>query len=298
MSRIATDLTSAVRDSLQEAGLSGDIQDMVPVGGGDINEAALIETNEQRFFVKWNYDAPFNMFDMEAYGLRLLAQTGTVRVPGVITVGEAQQRGRFIILEWIDRGERTEITAALLGNQLASLHSVAQPRYGLENANFIGQLPQENDFSDTWIDFFRERRLGVQKQLADQRGLLPSHRARRLERLMGTLDKWIDETQCSPSLLHGDLWSGNWMADSTTQPVVFDPAVYAGDREVEIAMTTLFGRFPRRFYDSYNEVFALAEGYEERLPIYQLYYLMVHLNTFGEQYGSAVDDILIRYTYD
>ena len=145
------------------------------------------------------------------------------------------------------------------------------------------------------MSFYRDERLGAQRDLARQRGHLPRERARLLDRLIERLDEWIDERHVQPSLLHGDLWGGNWMVALDGQPVLIDPAVYFGDREADLAMTSLFGGFPPDFYSAYNEVFPFAPGYRERQPLYQLYYLLVHLNLFGESYGPRVDGILRQY---
>jgi fructosamine-3-kinase len=138
----------------------------------------------------------------------------------------------------------------------------------------------------------------AQRDLAAHLGHLPAHRARLLDRLMSRLSEWIDESQCKPSLLHGDLWGGNWMVSAVGEPVLIDPAVYVGDREADLAMSALFGGFPPSFYAAYREVYPLAPGYEDRQPLYQLYYLLCHLNLFGEGYGGSVDNILRRYVGD
>ncbi|HQE20158.1 MAG TPA: fructosamine kinase family protein, partial [Aggregatilineales bacterium] len=201
----------------------------------------------------------------------------------------------YLILEWIDRNGSRYNAARELGRQLAMQHKQVYPSYGLEYDNYIGELPQKNRRTRSWVNFYRSERLGVQRDLAAQRGLLPRERARRLDQLIERLDRWLDERLTHPSLLHGDLWGGNWMVALSGEPVIIDPAVYFGDREADLAMTALFGGFPPDFYQAYNEVFPLAPGYEERQPLYQLYYLLVHLNLFGESYGSRVDSILSRY---
>lgn len=290
-------LKLAMQTVLRQRGDASPIREMRPVGGGDINQAARIETVRRPYFVKWNSMPPPRFFECEAAGLALLAATDTARVPQVIGAGDVPGTGAaFLILEWIDTGQKGSRSAEALGRQLARMHQVAQGQYGLDHDNYIGLMPQPNKQSGSWLEFFRTQRLGAQREFAAKAGLLPPQRAERLDRLIETLDKWIDETQCQPSLLHGDLWGGNWMAGNVGDPILVDPAVYVGDREAELAMTSLFSGFPQPFYAAYNEVFPLAPGYEARQPIYQLYHLLNHLNLFGEGYGGSVDAVLNRYT--
>jgi fructosamine-3-kinase len=289
------DLELAVRAALKTAGDPGEIATWHPVGGGDINEAARIGTQQRQYFVKWNAAPPPGFFEAEAHGLRLIREAGEVKVPIVIAQGRVpQSRTEFLVLDWIPTAAKGGDSAERLGRLLARQHLQRQPYYGLITDNYIGRLPQPNHPSESWIAFYRTQRLGGQRDLAALNGYLPSHRSRLLDRLMNSLDRRIDEAACQPSLLHGDLWGGNWMADLNGDPVVIDPAVYYGDREADLAMTALFGGFPHRFYDAYAEVFPLLPGFQERQLLYQLYYLLCHLNLFGEGYGSSVDTILRR----
>lgn len=260
------------------------------VGGGDINQAARIETAEARYFVKWLNNAPPRFFECESAGLRVLASIGVSRVPLVIGATPA-----LLILEWIDTAGKSEEAAERLGRQLAEQHRIPQAYYGLDYDNYIGKLTQPNQRSDSWIAFYTTQRLGAQMTQAQANGVLPAQRRRLLERVMQKLPDWLSEADCQPSLLHGDLWGGNWMQSAAGEPVLIDPAVYYGDREADLAMTTLFGGFPPTFYDAYNEVFPLTAGYQDRQPLYQLYYLLCHLNLFGESYGHQVDSVLRRY---
>lgn len=289
-------LSEAFNDVLEQAGDESPIESISTVGGGDINHAARVTTEKGRYFVKWHQSPPPHFFECEARGLSLLREAGSTRVPEVI--GQSRlpnSQTSFLILEWIDRNGGKYSAARDLGEQLARQHRQTRSHYGLEYDNYIGQLPQPNTRKRTWISFYRSERLGAQRDLAEQRGHLPAARARRLDKLMEQLDRWIDERYCQPSLLHGDLWGGNWMVSLSGEPVLIDPAVYYGDREADLAMTALFGGFPPDFYKAYNEVFPFAPGYEDRQPLYQLYYLLVHLNLFGESYGGRVDSILKRY---
>jgi len=274
------------------------------IGGGDINRAARFVAGGRSYLVKWNVHPPVpppgapGMFAAEARGLARLAGTRTLRVPAVHAFADGEDQGpAYILLEWIDSapsGGRAD-TGAALGRGLAALHRTTDVAYGLEHDNYCGATPQVNGWLESWIAFFGQRRLGVQMELATQKGRMNRERRRRLERLIARLGEWIDEAAIQPSLLHGDLWGGNWMAGPKGEPVIFDPAIYYGDREAELAMCHLFGGFPDEFFRAYDEAWPPAPGRDERLPLYQLYHLLNHLNLFGEGYGSGVDRILRQY---
>jgi protein-ribulosamine 3-kinase len=283
-------LPATLRTALSQT--LGEIRTATPVGGGDINTAARIETDRAAYFVKWNLRPQPRMFEVEARGLRLLASAQALRVPQVIAVID---QPLALVLEWIEPGSGKTTAADELGRRLAQQHRSLGPAYGLDHDNYIGANPQTNTLTDTWLDFFRQQRLGAQTELARSRGHLTPDRSRRLDRLMDQLDRWIDPSITSPSLLHGDLWGGNYLADTTGRPVLIDPAVYYGDREAEIAFTELFGGFGPRFYAAYNEAWPLDRGYAERRDLYNLYHLLNHLNLFGEGYGGSVDAILRSY---
>jgi fructosamine-3-kinase len=283
-------------DSLRReiANSLGSITAITPVGGGDINQAARIETDRAAYFVKWNPHPLPRLFEVEARGLKLLADAHAVRVPQVIAVIDHPPA---LVLEWIDPGRSKLVAAEELGRLLAQQHRTLGTAFGLDHANYIGANPQFNQPADSWIDFFRERRLKVQTKLARDSGHLNSDRSQRLEELMDHLDRWIDPKIVVPSLLHGDLWGGNYMIDVQGHPVLIDPAVYYGDREAEIAFTELFGGFGSRFYAAYNEAWPLDQGYAQRRDLYNLYHLLNHLNLFGEGYGGSVDSILAKYVH-
>jgi fructosamine-3-kinase len=291
------ELSAAIEQALREAGHQSAVQRIERISGGDINEAARVETADGRYFVKWHNSPPPRFFDCEADGLRLLQASGMVRVPAVIASGTVEgSTTACLILEWIERASGKAFEAAdMLGRQLAAMHRQRQPFYGLDTDNYIGRLPQANTRSESWIAFYRDQRLGVQRDLARRQGRMPVHREKLLDAVMNHLNKWIDETQCQPSLLHGDLWGGNWLVAQDGTPVLIDPAVYYGDREADLAMTALFGGFPTAFYAAYAEAFPLSPGHEIRQPLYQLYYLLCHLNLFGESYGGSVDAVLRKF---
>ncbi|HET7375506.1 MAG TPA: fructosamine kinase family protein [Anaerolineae bacterium] len=271
----------------------GSLKNITPVGGGDINQAARIEIDRAAYFVKWNLHPQPRLFEAEARGLKLLAEAQAVRVPQVIaTINQPAA----LVLEWIEVGRHKPDSAEQLGRALAQQHRSTSPTFGLDHDNYIGANPQSNQATESWIDFFRNQRLGVQAQLARERGHLTPDRFQRLDWIMTHLDKWIDSKSSLPSLLHGDLWSGNYLTDIQGQPVLIDPAVYYGDREAEIAFTELFGGFGSRFYAAYDEAWPLRPGYADRRDLYNLYHLLNHLNLFGEGYGGSVDTILYRYS--
>ncbi len=289
-------LAEAITEVLRPAGDLTPVRAMQRVAGGDINDAARVETGRGVYFVKWNSKPLPRLFEVEARGLELLRDASAIRVPAVYGYGEpANHRPAFIVLEWIDQGHvNRSAVGETFGRQLAALHWETASEFGLDHDNYIGALPQPNEPMPSWVAFYRERRLGFQRQLARRKGLMPPDRERRLGWLMDHLDQWLDD-EVRPSLIHGDLWGGNYLIDAQGRPVLIDPAVYYADREIELAFTELFGGFPHSFYEAYNEVYPMSPGYEERRPLYQLYHLLTHLNLFGESYGGSVDRILRRY---
>jgi fructosamine-3-kinase len=278
--------------------LDGPILGAVAVGGGMINSAAQIATGRGTFFVKWNTDAPPDFFAQEAHGLELLRATHTLRVPTVIGVG-ATAIGPFLLLEWIDEGivfNRAEFSQRF-AVQLAYLHRTSaspEGRFGLHTANYVGLLPQRNEWRATWPESYRECRLRPQIEIARQRGHLSPEREALLSGVVENLDYWLGDFEARPVLLHGDLWSGNYLT-ATAGAVVIDPAVYYGEREVELAFIELFGGFPAGFMGHYAAAFPLDPGYERRRALHQLYPLLVHLNLFGEPYGKDVERVCRSY---
>jgi len=287
-------LPPALRAALEET-LGAPVDRAQPVMGGDINQAARLEIGGTACFLKWHVRAPEGMLRAEAEGLRLLAQADAVRVPQVIAQGEVDGTG-YLLLEYIEQqGHRgSGDVMASFGEQLAALHRHTAQTHGLESDNFIGRLPQPNTPSTSWTAFYRDQRLGVQIDLARRLGRLPAHRADRMARLLDRLPALLDDAAMPPSLLHGDLWGGNYLIDAQGRAVLIDPAVYYGHCEMDLAMTELFGGFGARFYEAYHAAYPL-EGYPERRALYQLYYILVHLNHFGEPYGAQADALAARY---
>jgi fructosamine-3-kinase len=232
-------------------------------------------------FVKTGPQSALATFEAEAEGLEAIRKTGVIRVPELIDVGIADGRS-FIAMERLELAPATAPVESALGRQLAELHRCTAEQYGWHRDNTIGATPQHNDPSSDWIDFFREQRLRFQLDLAASNGYKTD-----LAELGTVLCERMDalfEDSCPPaSLLHGDLWGGNW-GNVGGEPVLFDPAVYYGDRESDIAMTGLFGGFGSAFYTAYASAWPMPPGHEQRLKLYQLYHVLNHLNLFGRGY--------------
>ncbi len=258
------------------------------VGGGCINTAARLKGEGRDFFVKFNTAKFAEMFVAEAEGLRELAATRTVRVPEPVCWGVAGDMA-YLVLDYLDM--RPTGKAAAFGKQLAALHRITQAQFGWHRDNTIGATMQVNTPSADWISFWRERRLGFQLELARCNGC--GGELQRLgESLMLQLQGFFDGHRPQPSLLHGDLWSGNhgYLADGAA--VIFDPAVYYGDREADLAMTELFGGFGAEFYAGYRDAWPLDEGYATRKTLYNLYHILNHFNLFGDGYERQALNML------
>ena len=261
-----------------------------PVGGGCVNSAARVTTDQgETWFLKWNPQSPRNMFETEAEGLRALAETRALRVPAVLAVGSGEAASPWLLLEYVAEGRPGPDYTAALAAGLAALHRTPPDGWGWEHDNFIGSLPQQNPAAATWGEFWRDARLEPQLQRACRQGHFAGQRRalleRVIERTIGLLGDVEDE---GPSLLHGDLWGGNVYPDGEGRPVLIDPAVYGGHREVDIAMSELFGGFAYGWPGAYEDVWPVAGGYRAfRRPLYQLYYLLVHVNLFGAGYEAG-----------
>jgi len=282
----------AIFDALRDAGV-GAAGDAVPrsVAGGDISAAWQLQTERGGVFLKTGPPSSLDMFLAEAEGLRELEAARVIRVPGVRAVGAAGGSA-FVALELLQFDRTNSDAERLLGERLAALHRNTRAHFGWHRDNTIGLTPQPNGWHDDWVEFLREQRLGFQLRLAAERGL--GGDLQRLGRsLMDRLPEFFENYVPDASLLHGDLWGGNW-ATCEGEPVIFDPAVYYGDRESDLAMTRLFGGFSRGFYRAYEAAFPLADGHEARCGIYQLYHVINHVNLFGTAYLSRAVDMLRR----
>jgi fructosamine-3-kinase len=265
---------------------------LLPVGGGSINRSFVVTRRDGgRFFLKCNAADRGAMFEAEAAGLTALAGARAVRVPEPLGYGITGSTA-WLLLEFLPLGPSADDCAAReLGRRLARQHRVTADRFGWSQDNTIGLTPQRNGWMDDWIDFLRERRLAFQLDLAAAQGYGP-----RLEdrgrRLLELLPRLFADYMPAPSLLHGDLWGGNWGALDGGEPVIFDPAVYFGDREADLAMTMLFGGFGPEFQRAYAAEWPLHDGFAQRCDLYNLYHVLNHLNLFGDAYLHRAESML------
>ncbi len=258
--------------------------------GGDINSAVKLCSSEGNYFIKWNDAIKFpEMFCKEANGLSLLARANYLRIPSVVSTGSAGKYS-FLILEFLESGSISSNFWHQFGEALSNMHKSSDKIFGLDHDNYIGSLVQSNKQHQDWISFFIEERIQVQLKLAFDSKLINEAILHAAERLFGLLNGIMPKE--APALLHGDLWSGNYMVDALGNPCLIDPAVYYGHREMDLAMTKLFGGFNSEFYEAYHQNFKLEEGWENRMDIYNLYPLLVHVNLFGGHYVSQVASIL------
>lgn len=262
------------------------------ISGGDINRAFMIEGDRQRYFVKLNEASRAAMFEAEAAGLDEIAASRAIRVPRPICWG-VSGHAAYLVLEFIEMGASGNATSEALGRQLAGMHRHIAAQHGWRRDNTIGSTPQSNTRNSDWIAFWREQRLGFQLGLAARNGFRGDLQ-RKGERLLLSLHQFFPGYTPPPSLLHGDLWGGNCAADQHGAAVIFDPAVYYGDRETDLAMTELFGGFSPRFHAAYREAWPLDPGYALRKTLYNLYHILNHTNLFGGGYAAQAERMIER----
>ncbi|MFW5687694.1 MAG: fructosamine kinase family protein, partial [Bacteroidota bacterium] len=249
-----------------------------PVSGGDINQAARMETSTGVWFAKWNQADVFpGMFEAEARGLQLLKQAGVLYVPEVKGYGE-KQNVSMLVLEFVEQGREKKNFWQHFGAGLAALHKHTNDMFGLDHDNYIGSLPQINKRTDNWEEFFTVYRLEQQIRLVRDKSLMDSATSRQFEKLFTRLGEFFPREK--PSLLHGDLWSGNFMTNSRGEACIIDPAVYYGHRLMDIGMSKLFGGFAPEFYQAYHSAFPLEDNWQQAVEIANLYPLLVHVNLF------------------
>lgn len=284
MAEIWKEIQAAISDA---TGRPFSLSSKKPAGGGCIAESWILEGSGQRYFVK---TGPLP-FDMEKEGLEAIEKTGSIRVPEVVCIGESAN-GFFLVLEHVEM-RRSARDFASLGRQIAAMHRNTGPSFGWRCDNLIGSTRQMNGWEKDWAGFWERNRLGFQFDLAQSKGFSFGKRA---ERLLSRVSDLLSGHSPAPSLLHGDLWSGNAGFDSSGNPLIYDPAVYYGDREADLAMTELFGGFPGEFLTAYGEAYPLAPGYQTRKILYNLYHVLNHVNLFGGSYlgqaGSMIDRLL------
>ena len=265
-----------------------------PVSGGSINSCYRLETTSGQIFLKRNDENRYPlMFSAETEGLKLLGKSNAFSIPGVIAFGDAGHFS-YLLLEWVEPGRRIENFWSHFGNALAVMHRCTSDMFGLHFNNYIGSLAQSNAQCETWTDFFIRERLEPQLKMAINSGKLQKESLSMFNRLFARLDEWIPSER--PALLHGDLWSGNFLTGNNGNATLVDPAVYYGHREMDLAMSKLFGGFDSGFYSAYQMSFPLHDGFEKRKDIHNLYPLLVHVNLFGGGYAGQVNSILVKYT--
>lgn len=252
--------------------------------GGDINEVYLVQTKAGPLVIKWNPTPLPGMFPAEAEGLDALRRAEAFRIPEVFHACET-----YLALEYIPQGAQVSIEGAAYGNSLARLHSTTSEHYGWQHHNYIGSLPQQNTRHKSGVEFYREERLLPQFRMARECGF----KFQQLDAFLRGLETLIPEEPAS--LIHGDLWSGNYMVSSKGEPCLIDPAVSFASREMDLAMMALFGGFPKHYTNAYNEVYPLSPEWKERIPLWQLYYVLVHLNLFGAGYYPRCVQIMKGY---
>ena len=271
------------------------IQSLVPLSGGDIAKAYLVKTSSDRLFCKYLQN-PFalDMLRSERDGLNAIRNTGAIKTPEVYYC-EKTEAGIVLLMEYIESRRPSTSDMYTFGTQLGLMHKETDPEFGWESDNYIGSLKQANNKHNRWVDFYVEERLEPQLQMAKNKGLLSETELPLREVMKNSLKEITSEIK--PSLLHGDLWSGNYLISSEGVPCLIDPAAYFGHGEIDIAMSRLFGGFHDSFYQAYEKVLPSQGPVNDRLKVYQLYYLLVHLNLFGSSYYSGVKAILKSYFY-
>lgn len=288
---VTSDIWSVLSDRITATtGQSFLIRQHVPVSGGCISQAWKVSDGQRDYFVKVNDSVSLTLFEAEAAGLAELAASQAVRVPEPVCWGSIGRRA-YLVLEYLPLVSGSRRAMARLGQQLAVLHAQPQPYFGWHRDNWIGATPQPNDRCDDWIAFWRDRRLGFQLDLAARNGYTGTIQ-RHGEKLRSRVAGLFTGYRLRPSLLHGDLWGGNIGCVATGEPVIFDPAVYYGDREADLAMTELFGGFPVEFYAAYREALPLDVGYLQRRTLYNLYHVLNHLNLFGGGYLAQAERMM------
>ena len=263
------------------------------VGGGCIANACRLDTDDAPLFLKYGDAQVARTFPGEAAGLAAMrASESPLAIPAVMDQdGPDGDRPGFLVMEWIETGRKGGSFWEDFGQGLAAMHRHAEEQYGFEQDNFIGRLPQQNEWMDAWPAFFRTQRLEPQVRMARERNRWQAGWDDALQALYRRLPDLLPETPPA-SVLHGDLWKGNYMVTAAGAPAIIDPATYYGHREADLAMTELFGGYQDRFYAAYREAWPLAPGYDTRKKVYNLYHLINHLNLFGAGYASSVEGIL------
>lgn len=269
------------------------IIDFTRLHGGCINECGKLITSAGTYFIKWNNKSTYpNMLQAEAKGLTLLAKTNTISIPRVIRLDQTDDF-QFLLLEFLENTPPSSTYWQTFGEQLATLHQTSGPGFGLGHDNYMGALKQGNTWHTDWVNFFIEQRLHPQLTLAVNTKQISKDLIKKFVALYSKLNQLLPFEK--PALIHGDLWSGNLLS-GPKGPALIDPAVYYGNREADLAMTQLFGGFDRSYFNPYQNVFPLAPGFAERIDIYNLYPLLIHVNLFGGGYAAQVNRIISDFS--
>jgi len=264
-----------------------------PVGGGCINRTLKLNTTEGAFFIKLNDACLYpGMFDAEMQGLKLLAGKSALNIP-VPLISDEFNNTAFLLMEFIGQAPPEKNFWENYGASLAALHKNTYTKFGLDISNYIGSLPQQNSYCDSWAEFFSTQRLGPLCESACRKQLLPSNLMAHFERLYARLPEIFPDEPAA--LLHGDLWNGNYMVDDKGKACLIDPAVYYGHREMDLGMSKLFGGFSPEFYASYHNAYPLEKGWQERTEICNLYPLLVHLILFGRSYLWDIERVVKKF---
>ncbi|HJD87193.1 fructosamine kinase family protein [Empedobacter stercoris] len=270
------------------------IDSIVPIKGGDINDAFRLESFDKKYFLKVNSANNFpQLFKKEARALEAIKKTKTFSVPKVIDVGEAGKDFQYLVLEWIESSTPTVVNWENLGRNLAKLHQKTNKQFGWTEDNYIAIVVQPNSFTTTWSDFYANNRILPMIKLLQNKQLITSKQLKSAENLCKQLNSIFPEEK--PALIHGDFWNGNILANSNDEFTIIDPAIYYGHREMDIAIAKLFGGFDDAFFDAYQESHPLEANYEERLPIAQLFPLLIHAYLFEGYYVKDVQTILKKF---
>ncbi|MBV1923342.1 MAG: fructosamine kinase family protein [Flavobacteriaceae bacterium] len=266
------------------------LTEIIPLSGGSINSVFLLKSNTEDYVLKVNDASKFpNMFDTEARGLQILKESKSFRTPKIISQNEFENIS-YLLIEYIPSGNKASNFNELFTENLSKLHHSTQEFFGLSHHNYIGSLPQYNSKEKSASEFYIKQRLQPQLKLASQKG----YTFNQLEKVFKNISEAIpNETS---SLIHGDLWNGNYLISTKGEPLLIDPAISYSHREMDIAMMHLFGGFSSEMFNLYNEIFPLSENWKDRISLWQLYYLLVHLNLFGSGYFSQVNSIMKQYS--
>ncbi len=280
-----------IQRAFDETKYAPSISSITTAHGGSINQAAKVTCGSENYFIKWQ-KSEIDIFHKEAEGLAHITNTGCIKTPRVIKSGSIEDHS-FLILEYMPATPTSHSFWRSFGHAIAELHCKSAERFGYHTDNYIGSLHQSNIWNDRWVDFFIQERLEKQLMYGEKQNTVPQSLVRKVRSVYQKLEEIFPIAK--PSLVHGDLWSGNFMNSANDTPVIFDPAVHYGHREAEIAFSRLFGGFDELFYHSYNEVFPLERQFEDRKDLYNLYPLLVHANLFGNNYVMQIDKILNKF---